>query len=405
MTKDSGCVRLVVTKPALATAILLLSALPLASQNSRVDAIAQQQAEKAANVQPYEPSKAERVFLAVKEEFIDSPSGFYPLFGSVYSGGGAAFGAGYRQYYGDRAFWDIKGLWSVRNYKFAELSTSSPGHANGRLDWNASAGWRDATQAAYYGLGNSTMPDARANFTLKQAFAGGGMQVRPIPWVVAGVGVQYEQYNVEEGRGAHPSIEEGYTPLEAPALGASPAYVHSTSSMGVDWRRAAGYARRGGLYEVRYQNYLDRNDAYDFDRLEAEVVQHLPLLRENWVISVHGLMDSTLGNDDVTPFFLLPSLGGGSSLRGYPSWRFRDRHSLLLQGEFRWIPNRNGLDMAVFYDAGKVAGRRADLDFKGLKRDAGIEVRFHGPAATPLRLGLARGDEGWMLVFSGLAAF
>ena len=54
------------------------------------------------------------------------------------------------------------------------------------------------------------------------------------------------------------------------------------------------------------------------------------------------------------PYFLLPSLGSGSTLRGYSSWRFRDRHSLLMSGEFRWIPNRLGLDMAMFYDTGKV---------------------------------------------------
>jgi hypothetical protein len=61
--------------------------------------------------------------------------------------------------------------------------------------------------------------------------------------------------------------------------------------------------------------------------------------------------------------------------------------------------------MAIFYDAGKVAGGRSDLNFKELKSDFGIEMRFHGPATTPLRLGLARGDEGWMLIFSGSAAF
>lgn len=32
---------------------------------------------------------------------------------------------------------------------------------------------------------------------------------------------------------------------------------------------------------------------------------------------------------------MLPSVGGGSSLRGFASWRFRDRNSLLLQAEWR----------------------------------------------------------------------
>jgi hypothetical protein len=387
------------------TGILLLASGRVGAQNSRADAIAIEQKEKASTAQAYEPSKAERIFLAVKRELIDSPSGLYPLFGSIYGGGGVAFGGGYRQYYGDRTFWDIKGLWSLRNYKLVEISTESPGHAGGRMDSRAAAGWRDATQAAYYGLGPGTTPDARANFRLKQLYAGGGIKVRPISSVVWGGEIQYERYRTEEGRGAHPTVEDRFTSLEAPALGVDLGYLHSTASFGFDWRPSAGYARRGGLYEARYQSYIDGSQGYDFDRFQAEVVQHLPVLRENWVFSAHGLVDSTLSEADVTPFFLLPALGGGSSLRGYPSWRFRDRHSLLLQGEFRWIPNRNGIDMAIFYDAGKVAGGRSDLNFKELKSDFGIEMRFHGPATTPLRLGLARGDEGWMLIFSGSAAF
>ena len=57
---------------------------------------------------------------------------------------------------------------------------------------------------------------------------------------------------------------------------------------------------------------------------------------------------------------MLPALGGGSSLRGFSSWRFRDLNSLLLQAEWRVLANRF-LDMALFYDAGRVSARRSDL--------------------------------------------
>ena len=121
-------------------------------------------------------------------------------------------------------------------------------------------------------------------------------------------------------------------------------------------------------------------------RLDADVVQHLPIFRDVWVLSFHGRVETTLDDDDVVPYFLMPSLGSGRTLRAYRSWRFRDRHSMLGQAEFRWIPNRLGLDMALFYDAGKVTSRREDLDFEGLKSDWGIGVRFHLPAYTFLRL-------------------
>ena len=340
----------------------------------------------------------------LKREFLELPSGFYPYFASVYSGGGFTLGAGYRQFYGDRTHADVKGLYSISNYKLLEVSTDSWGHAGGRLDLHGRGGWRDATQVAFHGLGMDS-PEDQSNYRMKQAYFGGDLKARPGGYTVFGAGMTYEDFTLEQGQGADPSIEEIHTPATAPGLGANPTYLHAVASGGIDWRPSPGYARRGGLYEVSYHNYADRDDTYSFDRFDAEVVQHIPLLRENWVISIHGLLQTTLDDDDSVPYFLLPSLGSGSTLRGYSSWRFRDRHSLLMSGEFRWIPNRLGIDMAIFYDTGKVARFWDDLSFKGLKDDVGIGIRFHGPLSTPLRVELASGDEGMRLVFSGSAAF
>ena len=395
-----------VFKYALAYILIFFTlAWPVAAQETRTEIIAQMQTVKAKNLHPYVPTKAERIFLSVKKVLIDEPSGLYPLFGSVYGGGGFAVGGGYRQYYGDSTYWDAKGLWSIRNYKLAEISTNSLGHAQDRIDLHADFGWRDATQVAYYGLGMATSAEDRANFRFKKTYGGASLKARPIRWVKFGGAISYEDYNLNKGLGARPSIEQLYTAQTAPALGTSPAYIHSMGSAGFDWRPAAGYARRGGMYEIRYHNFNDRKDTNSFDRLDAEVVQHVPILRENWVISLRGLASTTLDGSNTVPFFLLPSLGSSDTLRVYSAWRFRDRHSVLLQGEFRWIPNRMGLDMAMFFDAGKVTPSRSTLNLKRLKKDTGIEVRFHGPAATPLRLGVGHGTEGWHLVFGGSAAF
>ena len=372
--------------------------------NSRAAVIAAEQADKAKNLQPYTPSGIERRLVALKREFLDEPSGFYPYFGSVYSGGGFTLGAGYRQFYGDRTHADVKGLYSISGYKLIEVSTDSWGHAGGRLDLHGRAGWRDATQVSFHGLGMGS-PEESANYRMKQTYFAGDLNARPGGFTVFGAGMAYEDFNLEPGTGEPPSIEEVHTPASAPGLGDNPTYLHTIASAGIDSRPSAGYARRGGLYAVSYHNYADRDDTYSFDRADVEVIQHVPILRENWVISVHGLLQTTLDDDDAVPYFLLPSLGSGSTLRGYSSWRFRDRHSLLMSAEWRWIPNRLGLDMALFYDTGKVTPRWDDLSLKGLKDDFGIGVRFHSPFATPLRIELAKGSEGMRMVFSGGAAF
>ena len=377
---------------------------PASAQDDRSSLIAAEQAEKAKTLQPYVPNTVEQTLVQLKQEFLEEPSGLYPYFGSVYSGGGFTLGAGYRTFYGDRSHVDVKGMYSLKSYKLAEVSTDSWGHAGGRLDLHARGGWRDATQVAFHGIGTAS-PEDRTDFRLKQAYFGGDVVGRPGGYSVFAAGMSYEDFTLQEGTGSVPSIEDVFTPATAPGLGANPTYLHTLVSGGIDWRPSAGYARRGGFYGVGYHNYADRDDTYSFDRLDAEIIQHIPILRENWVISLHGLLQTTLDDEDVVPYFLMPSLGSGSTLRGYSSWRFRDRHSLLMSAEWRWIPSRLGIDMAIFYDTGKVTPRFDDISFAGLKSDVGVGLRFHSPVSTPLRIELAKGSEGLRLVFAGSAAF
>src|SRR5262245_33271636 len=353
------------------------------AQGSRHETIEQQEAAKAQLLKPHEPDKAERLVDTLEGILLESPSGVYPYFGSVWSGGGFTLGAGYKQFRGDNTFFDVKGLYSIKNYTYIEGTTASHGLARGTVNLAAHVGWRDATQVAYYGLGMDTVADDGTNYRFKQGWVSADAKVRPLRWTVFTAGVGYEDFTLEPGSGASPSIEEAFTPATAPGLGVSPKYLHTAVSAGIDWRPAAGYARKGGLYEVRYHNYDDQGDLQSFDLIDTDIVQHIPLLRESFVLSLHG--QAQLATGDV-PYFMMPSLGSGSTLRAFPSWRFRDRNSLLLQAEWRWMPNPTGLDLAIFYDAGKVTASRSELDLDGLESNVGIGVRFHSLVSTPLRI-------------------
>ena len=63
------------------------------------------------------------------------------------------------------------------------------------------------------------------------------------------------------------------------------------------------------------------------------------------------------------------------------------------------------LDMALFYDAGKVAAKRTDLTLTNMKNDVGLGFRLHGQLATPLRIEFTHGSEGFGLVLSASQAF
>jgi hypothetical protein len=381
----------------------LLVAAPVSGQERRADTLAAEQARKAAEPPPFTPAPGERIVKAIEQVLYGTPDGFYPYLASVYSGGGFTGGVGYRDYVGDSAFWDVKGLYSIKGYKMVEATAATFGLMDGRLALGARTGWRDATEVGYYGLGEESTRGDRANFGFEQTWAGGDARFQPTSWFRTEASLLFEKYSQSPGEGSHPSIETVYTPATAPGLGQDPAYVHASVGAAVDTRPTPGYARSGSLLGVTLHNYADQRGDLGFSRLEVDAVQHIPVLRETWVVSLHGNLDTTL--DGEAPYFLMPSVGGGDSLRGYSSFRFRDRHSLLLQGELRWIPNRYGLDMAVFYDAGTVAPDRSGLSFSNLETNVGIGLRLHSLVATPVRIDVAHGTEGVRLVVAGSAAF
>jgi hypothetical protein len=388
-----------------AGALLIVAWLPApaGAQATRAEDIAAAQAAKAAAMAQEEPGLLERTVVGIRRAAIESPSGPYPVIDSVYQGGGSTAGLGYRQYVGDRAYLNVRGLYSTKHYRSVEGSLTSLGHRRGAVDLGLTAAWIDAPEVGYFGLGAENDEGDRANYRLRQATFGGQVTARPRrPWVL-GAALAAEIYDLDGGKGSEPSIEQAYAPTNVPGLGLSPTYAHTTLLAGYDWRPAAGYARRGGNYELAYHRF-DRGGGYAFDRLDVDVVQHVPLLRETYVLSGHARLQSTLGGDGV-PYFLLPALGGGRTLRAYSSWRFRDRHALLMQGEFRWAPNLHGLDMALFWDGGTVAPELSQLSAGRFRHDVGIGLRVHTPSATPIRVELTKGDAGFKLVLGAKAAF
>jgi outer membrane protein assembly factor BamA len=175
----------------------------------------------------------------------------------------------------------------------------------------------------------------------------------------------------------------------------------------VDWRTPPGYSGSGGLYRAELANYAQRNGGpYSFRQFEAEAVQLIPILRANWVIALRGMVTTTdTENGHEVPYYLLPSLGGSRNVRGYSTFRFRDRHRILSSVEYRWTPSRF-LDMALFYDAGKVTARRADLDFSGLESSFGIGMRAVTLNGTALRIEVAHSRESaFSLIWTSSASF
>lgn len=375
-------------------------------QTTREAAIEQAQAERAKDLHRYAPTRVEALINRAEGILVNSVPRWHPFFSGADYGAGFTLGIGYAHHVSPYSMIDVRGSYSILGYKRFEAEFTSPRLFHRRGALSVVGGWREATQSAFFGIGMDTPKSHRTNFDFRQPYGSGTLTLWPTRrLLMLRGGLELSQWSLGSGEGSFPSIDAVYTPATVPGLGTKTTYVHSQGTVGLDWRTSEGYSRRGGFYGVTLHDYNDRDEKFGFQRVDYEAIQHVPILREAWVISLHGLARTTYNKDNQEiPFFLMPYLGSGHSLRGFLSHRFRDRNSLLLQAEWRIMVNRF-MDTAVFYDAGKVTARREDLDFNGLQSDYGFGVRLHGPFATPVRIELAKSPEGMRLVFGASPIF
>lgn len=381
-------------------------ALPCTAQESRAAEIAAKQSEKAQQLQPYQPNVVEKVLLRIENGRLNPPP-VTVSFDTVYSGGGITGDVLYGRSYGDRSNWYARAAYSIKHYKLVEVGTTVPDLGRSRrLALSANLGWRDATEVGFWGLGMATTETDRANYRFRETYGEVRADYRPSPWLPVSAGITFEGYELLSGKGNAPSIEDVYTPATAPGLGDSPDFVHSDIRAAIDTRPPGEYTRKGGEYSLGLHHYMDVDGGtYSFSRLEAGAVQHIPIVRETWVVSMRARLRSTIDGDSQVPYFMLPTLGGGSSLRAHSSWRFRDRHAADANLEFRWIPNRAGLDMAVFLDAGQVAAEFNALRPNRFTTAVGIGVRLHARQFMVMRLDVAHGSAGWHFTISNKVPF
>lgn len=387
-----------------------LAATPALAQSpepaTRTDAIVAEQAEKAKDLRPYVGNRAERLVNGLEEALVGGRIRVHPYFISALAGGGFTLGAGYRQPVSFYSSVDLRGSITLSGYKRIEAEFLAPRALNRRGVVSVVGGWREATQVGFYGTGtDGTSVDDRTNYSFTQPYVSASLRLVSKHWLALAGGMEVSQWNQGPGKGTAPSVDEVYTTDSLPGLGSSPTYLRSFGTVGFDWRPAADYSQRGGYYAATYQDFTDQDDAFGFRQIEYTAVQHIPILRKAWVLSLRGeaVLTQTKDGQEI-PFYMLPALGGGSSLRGFASWRFRDRNSLLLSADWRVLVN-NFMDLAFFYDAGKVTATASSLDLSGLKSNYGVGFRLHGPMATPLRIDLARSHEGLQVVFSSKSAF
>lgn len=376
---------------------------------TRADADRQRREEKAQKAEEYKRNSVERAIDFAEERgvFLLDREGFYPKLGSLSVASGFAYGLGFRDrdLFGYRGVVDVWAAASIQRYWALHGTFSLPRLANNRF---LAEGWvdrRENTRDDFFGIGPDSLRENHTKFAMRSTAVGGRAGVRPVPVLLVGGELAYTQARVGRADDELPSIEDVFDESQAPGLHERTDYVQSTAFVEVDYRQPKN-ARQGGFYRLDFTHVDDRTaDHFTFNRATADLRQYFGFLAGRRVIATR-LFASTSEADDgrEVPFYLMPTLGGNDVLRGFRNYRFRGPHALVLSAEYRW-EIWSGLDGALFYDTGKVANRRSDLDLNNLEHSYGIGFRFNTDAGVIFRVDAAFGSRDGRhlyVVFGGI---
>jgi hypothetical protein len=341
----------------------------------------------------------------------DKPDGFYPEFGGLITGSGwLSVGPGYRHRIANgRGQVSVSGALSLRLYNMARARVDFPDAAGGRIAFGLHALYRDSLRVNYFGPGAASDESDRSGYRLRTTEVAGDAATTSGPVQITGRVGWIPQVRITRMGGRipdYPDTQALFTESEAPGLDHPTSFLFAEIAAGADTRRDPGYPTRGGLYEVRWAGYSDRDaDRYGFQRFDVGASQYVAIGSPGWVLALDGwIVGTRTGEGQTVPFYLLPSLGGKNTLRGYADFRFHDRNLELFSIESRWSLYPH-VALAVFADAGKVASRFGALGVTGLERSVGAGIRVHNAHSMLGRLDIAHGPEGWHAIATMSAPF
>ena len=214
------------------TSLALLAATPRTvvaqtpEPDTRQAAIEQAESQKASKLQPFVPTGGERFMTKVEHTFVNPTHAWHPFFEGGYRGAGFAPGVGYMWHVSPYSSIDVRGSYSIRAYKRAEVEFLSPRLFRGQGELSLLGGWREATEVAFYGIGMNTSTSDRVNFGFQRPYASALLTVRPARelFLLRG-GVELSKWDMEAARAGR-RIEEFYSPATLPGVDTTTTYLH-----------------------------------------------------------------------------------------------------------------------------------------------------------------------------------
>jgi opacity protein-like surface antigen len=319
--------------------------------------------------------------------------GFYPRLGGLSPGSGLAGGVGYRRHL-RWVYLDGSALVSAKAYRGIDAEARWIDSKGIRVSTVAT--FRNDTQDDFYGLGMDSTDATRVDFGIRWTDLDARASARLLPWLRVGVDAGYLMPTVRHGRDDRlRTIEEIFTDATAPGLAQQPNFAHEGVFAEIDSRDAEGFPTRGGFFRAAYSVWDDRTfNTFDFRRFDVETSHFLSVTAKDVIAARLRLMYANNAPGERIPFYMLPYLGGGDTVRAFREFRFRDENAGVFNVELRHRIHPL-VHVAGFVDVGKVAHDWQGINPTDVKRAYGFGIRAGTADRTLLRFDVAYGgDDG-----------
>lgn len=391
---------------ALILILLLWSARASAQESSRAAEIEAARGRKAAELTPDQPSDVERNLTLIKDRKLVErlSTGFNGLgvkFGGLATGGGFALGPQYTR--GDlskgRMQFRTSAVFSFQNFQKYDLQYSVIPDKSRPLFFQTYIVRHSYPNIPYYGPGPDSKKTGRSTYLYEDLALDATTGIRFKKRFLAVASGGYLFVNLANG------TDTRFAPISrnfpaVPGVDSQPDFARTGGYLEFDGTDFRPGPRRGTYLLAGYNRHIDQIEGrYSFDRFDADFQQYIPFFNQRRVIAVRGKANLTFTDAGRTvPFYMQPVLGGSDDLRGFRPYRFYGNNLMVWNAEYRWEVF-SGMDMALFFDAGKVTDKRSQINFHNLESSAGFGLRFNSANAVFVRLDVGFSHEGFQVWF------
>ena len=271
------------------------------AEDTRAARVAAEQQEKAKHLKPYEPNKAEVWVAKLEEQFITGSLHWHPFFTSAYAR---------RRVHARRRLLDprqrlqhdrrarqlhVQRLQADRERVPRAAAVRPPRPALGprRL---ARGHRRSASTAS----ARPTRQGRPRQLQLPAAVRSATLDVRPDATRCSSAAASSTRSGTRaRAKAARRRSRRSTRPPRCRAWAPGRPTCTRRARSALDWRTVRRATRGAAATTAStLHDYADQDDVYSFRQVDYEAIQHIPILRDAWVLSLRGRVETTYADDD-----------------------------------------------------------------------------------------------------------